>query len=102
MQQKLGHKKCIQWVVTPRSDEVGYDGEMKMEAARSSKRLVSYHIITQCHRPKELGLNLHRRENLKSRIQNRDWESLPQRRRRWKDNIKTDLTKLHIIMIGFD
>jgi hypothetical protein len=30
------------------------------------KRLVSYHNTARCHKPEDLDLNLHRRENLKS------------------------------------
>jgi hypothetical protein len=33
----------------------------------SSERLVLYHIATRCHNPEDRNLNLHRRENLKSR-----------------------------------
>jgi hypothetical protein len=33
-----------------------------------SERLATYHIPTRCHNPEDLDLNLHRRENLKSRI----------------------------------
>jgi hypothetical protein len=33
----------------------------------SSERLVSYRIATRCHNPEDRNLNLHRRENLKSR-----------------------------------
>jgi hypothetical protein len=39
-----------------------------MEAARFSETLVSYLNITWRHNPVDLDLNLHRRENLKSRI----------------------------------
>jgi hypothetical protein len=40
---------------------------LKMEAARSSKTLVSYHNTTRRHNSEDLDLNLHRREILKSR-----------------------------------
>jgi len=36
----------------------------KMEAALSSGKLVSYHNTTQRHNPKDLDLNLHRRESV--------------------------------------
>jgi len=36
------------------------------EAYKSAETLLSYHITTRRHNPKELNLNLHRRENLKS------------------------------------
>jgi hypothetical protein len=39
-----------------------------MEAARTSETLVSYRNTTQRHNPDELDLNLHLRENIKSRI----------------------------------
>jgi len=38
-----------------------------MEAARSSERWLSYLITTRCDNPKDLDLNLHLHENLKSR-----------------------------------
>jgi hypothetical protein len=37
-------------------------------AAWTSETLVYYHNTTGRHNPEELDLNLHRRENLKSRI----------------------------------
>jgi len=41
---------------------------LKMEAARTSETLVSYHNTTLRHSPEDLDMNLHRRENLKSRF----------------------------------
>jgi hypothetical protein len=38
---------------------------LKMEAARSSETLVSYHITTRRQDSEDLDLNLHRRENTK-------------------------------------
>jgi len=40
---------------------------MKMEAARTSEMLVSYHNTTQRRRPEDLDMNLNRSENHKSR-----------------------------------
>jgi len=37
-------------------------------AASFSETMVSYHNTTRRHNPDDLDLNLHRRENLKSRI----------------------------------
>jgi len=39
---------------------------LKMETARSSKTMVSYHNTTWCHNPENLDLNFHCHENLKS------------------------------------
>jgi hypothetical protein len=39
------------WVVTPCSDVVGYYFNLKMEAARFSETLISYHISTWCLNP---------------------------------------------------
>jgi len=39
-----------------------------MEAACPSETLVSYHIITWRHNTEDYDLNIHRRENFKSRI----------------------------------
>jgi hypothetical protein len=40
---------------------------LKMEAAMSSEMMVSYHIISRCQYAEDQDLNLHSRENLKSR-----------------------------------
>jgi hypothetical protein len=37
---------------------------LKMEAARSSEALVSYHITAWRHNPEDLDMNLHDRGNL--------------------------------------
>jgi hypothetical protein len=44
---------------------------LKNEAASSSETLVSYHNTRRRHSPEDLNLNLHRRENLKSRVKQR-------------------------------
>jgi len=40
---------------------------LKMEAARSSETLVSYHITVCCHNPEDSDLNTYDHINLKSR-----------------------------------
>jgi hypothetical protein len=42
--------------------------EVNMEADMSSETMVSYSKITRRHNSEDLDLNLHRRENIKSRI----------------------------------
>jgi hypothetical protein len=42
------------------------NSSLKMEAACSSKTLVSAHKTTRCHNPEEHNLNNHRQENLKT------------------------------------
>jgi hypothetical protein len=39
-----------------------------MEAARSSKTMITYRITTRRHKPEDHDLNLHHRETLKSRV----------------------------------
>jgi len=41
---------------------------VKMEAAWSSKTLVSYHMPTHCQNSKDHDMNLHHHENLKSHL----------------------------------
>jgi hypothetical protein len=41
------------WVATPCSHVVGYHFSLKMEPARSSEKLVIYHISTRRHHPEE-------------------------------------------------
>jgi len=50
--------------MTPCSNVAGY------QDLRRSEMLLSYHIITRCHNLEDNDMNLHRRENLKSRIKN--------------------------------
>jgi hypothetical protein len=67
----------ILWVVSQCSDVEDHAASsfrVKMEAARSSKTLVSYYIIAGCHNPEDHELNLHCHGNLKSRF--RIWNRL--------------------------
>jgi len=63
------------WIVTP-CGVVGYQRcamlppfslnfTLNMEAAMSSKTLLSYHITTRRHNPEDLDVKPHRHENLK-------------------------------------
>jgi hypothetical protein len=69
------------WAFTPRSDVVGYQSfegasyrcvpphfTLKLKAARTTQKFVSYHTTTRHHKSECRDLNLHRRETLKSCI----------------------------------
>jgi hypothetical protein len=49
---------------------LSHHAALKMEALPSSETLVSRHNTTRRHNPEDLGLNLHRRENLESQFIN--------------------------------
>jgi hypothetical protein len=63
-EQVLSHV-CIR--SNSRRGLLGFDFTLKTKAAKCSEELLSY-IITRCHNPEDRDFNLHRRENLKSRI----------------------------------
>jgi hypothetical protein len=46
---------------------------VKMETARYSETSVSYHITTRCHKPEDLDMDIHRREDLKSHFARKGW-----------------------------